>query len=225
MILETKFFVPSDLLEQGLKEIPKINFKLSLNCPTGKFFYDPWEIRPEFKDTVWEKILLTLPKEIGEARLIKLKSGECYFGHGDIDDRYHLSLTGKKSYLVDLDNDKLYSLKNNGLWYTMDAGLRHSAVNFGDISRIQLVVRQLLPRSLIENITNVSIILNTSKKNYRYEFDNLLSPFLNQGCKNRFIDNFDVCENIVKFDIDSNFLENLYSVSNNLFDIKINDAH
>jgi hypothetical protein len=222
MIQETKFLVPADVFQLALNEVPTIDFKLTLNQPTGRFFYEPWQIKPEFKNTIWEKVLDTLPKEIGEARLIKLDPGTCYFGHSDIDDRYHLTLTGKKSYLVDLDKDKLHALKNHGLWYTMNTEPRHSAVNFGDIPRVQLVVRHLLKESEIKHITHVSITLDTAKHDYRYEFDDVLSPWLNRSCKQGVVNNFNVDKHMVSFDMHPAFLQEFNLLTNNRFNVTVN---
>jgi hypothetical protein len=219
MIKETSYIVDDDLYQQCIKELPNIDFKLTLNNPTSDFFYDSWEIKSEFKNTVWEKVLNTLPKSIGEARLIKLDPGNCYFSHCDIDDRYHLTLTGKKSYLVNLDDEKMYALKNERTWYTMDASFHHSAVNFGDIPRIQLVVRQLLNKNNIEDFKKVNITLDVNKHDYRYEFDDIISPWLNFGCKKGFINNFNVVKNVVSFDLHSSFVDELYKISNNKFNI------
>jgi hypothetical protein len=219
MIKETSYVVDTNLYQQCVKELPNIDFKLTLNNPAGDFFYDSWEIKSEFKNTVWEKVLNTLPKNIGEARLIKLDPGNCYFSHCDIDDRYHLTLTGKKSYLVNLDDEKIYALKNERTWYTMDASFHHSAVNFGDIPRIQLVVRQLLNKNNIEDFKKVSITLDVNKHDYRYEFDDIISPWLNFGCKSGFINNFNVVKNIVSFDLHNSFVDELYKISNNKFNI------
>jgi hypothetical protein len=219
MIKETKYTVPNELYQSCINSLPEIDFKLALNQPTNRFFYDPWEIKTEFKGTVWEQLLNTLPKHIGEARLIKLEPGSCYFSHSDIDDRYHLTLTGKRSYLVDLDNNKMYSLKNEGIWYSMDTSLHHSAVNFGDIPRVQLVVRHLLNNINLPNCIKINITLDVSKHDYRYEFDDVLSPWLNFGCKAGFINNFELNSNTVSFDLQREFIDNLYTLSDNRFNI------
>jgi hypothetical protein len=219
MIKETAYSVPEQLYSNCIQDLPNIDFKLTLNQPTGNFFYDPWIIKPEFKNTIWEEVLTTLPSSIGEARLIKLESGNCYFSHSDIDDRYHLTLTGKKSYLIDLDNDKMFSLKTVGKWYTMDASVRHSAANFGDIPRVQLVVRQLLINSNITDVKRFNIILDVTKHDYRYEFDDIISPWLNKGCKAGYINNFSVDKNIVSFDLHNSFIQEFYKLTNNKFNI------
>lgn len=219
MIKETNIAVSPELYQRCGNCLPKIDFKLSLNQPTGRFFYDPWEIKPEFKHTPWDEILQTLPPTIGEARLIKLEPGNCYFSHGDIDDRYHLNLSGRKSYLVDLDNNIMHALPNTGNWYTINTAIHHSAVNFGDIPRIQLVVRQLLNNATIAEYKKISIVLDTSKPDYRYQFDEILSPWLNLGCKSGIINNFTVVDSTVNFNLHSAFVNNLYAVADCQFNI------
>ena len=70
----------ADLLE-AQQTVDLNNFKLSFNKPTKSFFYDPWVIKDEFKNTVWERLLEYLPNDIGEARVIVLQPGACYNSH------------------------------------------------------------------------------------------------------------------------------------------------
>ena len=187
----------------------KSDTKITLNKPTGRFFYDPWVIKDEYKNTVWEQVLNTLPNNIGEARLITLEPGTCYYSHADVDDRYHLTLTGRKSYLVDLDNDIMHTLKNDGVWYDMDAGLMHSAVNFGDIPRTQLVVRKLLNEVSGYPCKKIKIELNTDIHDSRYYFDAEVSYFLNRGCKHGIINSFVASNNSVEFKLHEYFVDEL----------------
>ncbi len=90
MLTKLNYTVSADLLQEAANSLPSEDFKSSINSPTGSFFYDPWVIKPEFENTVWNKILSTLPFEVGEARIIVLSYGDCYQSHGDIDDRYHV---------------------------------------------------------------------------------------------------------------------------------------
>jgi hypothetical protein len=78
----------------------------------------------------------------------------------------------------------------------MNAGFRHSAVNFGSIPRIQLVVRQLLPNSLV-NGTKITVMENDNvpEKNTRYVLDDILSPYLNRFCKNNYIGDVSIINN------------------------------
>ena len=166
MLASTHYTVSNEILQQAITEIPKFETSIDLNYRTGNFFYDQWLISDQFKNTVWEKILDTLSEDIGQARLIKLNPEECYRSHADIDDRYHLSIISDKACLVDLDENIMYPTVVDGRWYLMDAGKRHSAVNFSGVSRIQLVVRKLLTPGKIMDPINVkiSLVITGTKK-------------------------------------------------------------
>jgi hypothetical protein len=171
--------------------MPPNDFKLTINQPTGNFFYDPWEICPEFKDTVWETALNSLPFEKGEARIIKLEKKTCYSAHADLDDRWHLSILKSNSFLIDIESQKMYELEE-GEWYDMDAGPIHSAVNFGGHPRIQLVVRKLLtPGKFIDPIKFKIQYIGTDLEGSRYIFDNVYSKFLNRLNKSGMMNNFE----------------------------------
>lgn len=174
--------------------------KHDLTQQTGDFFYDPWELKQEYKDTVWEEIWCSLPGDTGQARIIVLESPSCYTQHADIDDRYHLNLFGDESYLIDLENTQMYKLVQDSIWYEMDAGRLHSAINIGEHMRMQLVVRKLLKRNALKNPTPVGIA--ASGDNPRYHFDNILSPWLNRANKRGIINNFVHSGGSVYFDVE-----------------------
>lgn len=198
---------------QNLKhQMPEFDHRLDINSPTGNFFYDRWEIKPEFKNTVWKDVLDSLPFAIGEARLMKLEPGSAYYSHADIDDRYHLNITGEKSFLVDLDNNKLHTVNNDGCWYEMDAGRHHSAVNFGNQTRIQLVVRKLLQKNNLENPVAIIISTDNNKHDYRYVFDDIYSPWLNRLIKNGKVDDFSFKDNRVSFNLEQNLVEEIKTI-------------
>lgn len=190
MLEPTQYTISNAVLQEAVNSIPTIDSRLALNQPTGRFFNDPWETKLEFKNTVWEQILDSLPEDKGEARLIKLEQGVCYPSHADIDDRWHLSIKGNHSYLIDLENDTMYQTNELGRWYSMDAGVRHSAANFGDCDRIQLVIRKLLPVPTITDPVNISITLKTVVNERRFIFDDVISPWLNRAYKLGIVDNF-----------------------------------
>jgi hypothetical protein len=190
MLVPTNYNISHKLLQQAQKELPNIDSRVALNQPTGKFFNDPWEIKPEFKGTIWEKILDSLKEDKGEARLIKLEQGVCYPSHADIDDRWHMSINGDHSYLIDLESNIMHQTDELGKWYLMDAGRRHSAANFGSCDRIQLVVRKLLPKPNIIHPIDVSIKLKTVVGDRRFIFDDIISPWLNRAYKIGIVDNF-----------------------------------
>lgn len=185
-------------------KIPKVDtnfedFKTTLNQPTGNFFYDPWEIKPEFKGTKWEKLLKSLPERHGEARVIVMQPGTTYMAHADIDNRWHLSLQGEQSYLLDLENLDMHLLEQDGYWYYMDAGRLHSASNYGSIPRVQLVVRELLNVTDNNNLIKVTIRPAAQQYDYRYKFDSVVSPWLNRANQNKIIKDFTVQDDAVSF--------------------------
>lgn len=197
---------PADLLADAVANIPMIDTKISINQPTGNFFYNKWEIKSEFTNTVWEEILNSLNvDEIGEARIIKIDIESCYTKHADIDNRWHFPLVSNDGYLIDIKNKTMYEL-DAGCWYYMDAGRPHSAVNFGCDARVHLVVRSLLNKG---NITNPKKVRITTPDVYnaRYLFDCHYSPLLNTLDKNYMIDKFNVIDSTtVEFYVDSTTL-------------------
>lgn len=209
MLTLTNYTVPENLLQEAVDSIPNVDYRLALNQPTGRFFNDPWEIRPEFKGTVWEKILDILDEEKGEARLIRLTQGQAYASHSDIDDRWHLALTGNNSYLIDLENQKMHQAEKNGCWYSMDAGRRHTAANFGSEDRIQLVVRKLLPAPNIKVPVNISITLKTVSDDRRFIFDDVVSPWLNYAYKKGIVDNFKGEDLIATMTVEEEYVDEL----------------
>ena len=183
--------------------------KTILNQPTGDFFYDPWIIKDEYMGTMWEEILSTLPEQHGEARIIVMEPGTTYMAHSDIDDRWHLNLQGKESYLIDLDNLDMHALSRDGCWYIMDAGKKHVASNFGPVDRIQLVVRQLLNPTTEKNLVEVSIKPSAEKFDYRFQFDKHVSPWLNRINKQGLMKDFAPDGSSVSFKIVESALEDL----------------
>lgn len=221
MITQLQYRVPKGLFHRLSSEMPDFDHRINLNTPTGDFFYDKWKISDQFKNTVWEKVLEYLPLEIGEARLMKLEPGSAYYSHADIDDRYHLNITGEKSYLVDLDNNVLHPVNNNGYWYEMDAGRRHSAVNFGNKTRIQLVVRKLLQKNILKDPVAVKISLENPKHDYRYMFDDIYSPKINQLIKDKLVDSFSIKKEQVYFNIEKSLLDDLNSITPEGFKVTV----
>lgn len=201
MITNTSFRLSKDLLNEAINSMPIFSDRLALNTPTNQFFHDPWEIKDHFKNTIWEKVLNSLDIPKGEARLIRLPTKSCYTGHADIDDRWHLTLTGQKSYLIDLDKDIMYNTNQCGCWYDMDASKRHTAANFGNHDRIQLVVRHLLPIVNLKDPVTISIDDNP-KEDSRYIFDDIVSPRLNILSKEKLISNISATVNSITFDIE-----------------------
>jgi len=172
---------PSGLIEQALKEHP-ITESTVLNHPTGNFFYDTWKIKDLYKDTIWQQVLDTLPMSIGQARIIKMEPGESYMAHADIDNRWHLNLTGEQAYLIDLDNKVMHECVRNNRWSYMDASRIHAATNYGSIPRLQLVVREPLRNSRQPaELVNIAMEPAYEQHDFRYKFDKICSPFLNRA--------------------------------------------
>jgi hypothetical protein len=216
MLTMTQYTVPPLLLHKaGLELTPQDVFRTTINKPTGNFFYDPWEIADEFKDTVWQKIYDTLPiEDKGEARLIQLKPGECYQVHADIDDRYHLNLSGNNCYLINLDTKELTPLNFDGIWWEMNAGSIHSAANFGNRIRYQLVVRKLLNKIKLDNPISVSITIpeTVDQEDCRFVFDQTISPWLNTANKLSLIQDFEYAPRKVTFKTLQSSLDSLKEV-------------
>lgn len=194
MILPTEYSATTEQLNY-LKSICNDAHKMVLNKPTGDFFYDPWEVLPEYKDTPIESFLTQLHK-CGEARIIKQESGNCYFSHSDIDDRYHLNITSDCAALIDITNNKNYFLKTDGIVYIMNAGVTHSAANFGEHTRYQLVIRQLLNK--VEYV-DFDVEIHAGGNNPRFAFDKYVSPLLNEMNKRRILSNFKILDTGVSF--------------------------
>jgi hypothetical protein len=170
-------------------------------------------LKEEFKGTVWETLYNSLPVRKGEARIIILDPAHCYQIHADIDDRYHLNISGEECYLMDLIREQMFRLEQDGIWYNMDAGLLHTATNFGRRARIQLVVRHLLKKNRLTDpleITLSTTIANTDDA--RFMFDNTLSPWFNEANKLGFINNFSHSPVGVKFNIEKTKLDSLKSM-------------
>lgn len=206
MLTTTNFSVELANITDALSCLPAEGNRTTLNKPTGNFFYDPWTIADEYKGTVWETILNALPGPIGEARVIKLDPGTTYYCHADIDDRYHLNLQGNQSYLIDIDSQTMHKLQADGHWYSMDAGRLHSAVNFGEVYRYQLVVRKLLVHGYIKHPVKVTIKRLTTGNDFRYQFDQTISPVLNRINKMQGMDNFSPTEQSASLTIEKELL-------------------
>lgn len=199
-------FAPLDL---DLKEK-----KNRLNKPTGDFFYDPWTVEEEYKNTEIEKILNSFPNDIGEARIIVLEPGTSYLCHADIDDRYHLNIAAQQSFLIDLENQIMHPvITDNKIWH-MDAGRIHTAANFGSYNRVQLVIRQLLKKNNLKNRIKVIIEPIDPPFDYRYKFDNTFSTYLNRAVKSGKLDKFSTNGKEISFYFEEEYLLELQEVVN-----------
>lgn len=221
MLTPTEFTVDLNLIKESISNINFTDFKTALNAPTGNFFYDPWVIKPEFKNTILEKILDLLPFEKGEARIIILKPGTCYYSHADIDDRWHINLQSDYGYIVDLKNSSMFKIETDGIWYDMDAGDIHSAANFGNKDRIQIVVRHLLKKNNLTNPIKIIIRLKESTPDFRYQFDQVLSPWLNRANKKFILSDFNFLNTEVSFSLEESYLDDLKKITPQIFEIII----
>jgi hypothetical protein len=210
MIKKSEYNIDLKLLHEAIYQLPEIDFKLAINQPSGRFFYDFWTIKNEYKNTVWEILYNSLPIPKGEARIIILDPAHCYQIHADIDDRYHLNILGEQCYLMDLVKEKMYLLEQDGIWYDMDAGFLHTATNFGRYSRVQLVVRKLLKNNKLKNPIEINLSTTiTNADDARFVFDNKLSPWFNFANKSGFINNFSHSPMIIKFNIEKDKIDSL----------------
>lgn len=191
--LDTKFSAKTILenLPNFSTEIDSEDFmqKTFINEPTGDFFYDPWQLKNEFKKEPIVNLFNQLGP-VGQARIIVIKPGYNYPAHADIDDRYHVTLQGEHSYLIDLDNFKMYPTLVDDCCYLMDTARVHTAANFGYMDRIQLVIRKLLHNVQLKDPVNVKLKLIDPPYNWRYLFDQTVSVWLNLTNKKNLIKNF-----------------------------------
>lgn len=182
-----------------------------LNRPTGHWLYDPYVIANEWRNTEFERLLESIPMPIGEARLMKLSFGECYSAHADVDDRLHINLVSNdQSYLIDLNESKMYQLNTDGKLYRMNGGKIHTAVNFGSTDRIQLVIRIPLKRYTQKDFVTKTIEFLDPAFNLRYILDNHISSYINWAIKNKEIGYFNpISETKIEFHLAPDCLQKL----------------
>jgi hypothetical protein len=221
MLTKTNYTVDIQTIQEALILKDFDSLKNSINQPTGDFFYDPWVISNEFKGTPWETLLNSLPNDIGEARHIILTPGKCYQSHADIDDRYHLNLAGDNCFLIDIDNRIMEPLLKDGTWYELSTDRLHSAANFGDVYRHQLVVRKLLIRNQLKDPRRITFTSTLDPAQARYIFDNKVSLWLNKANKQGLISAFSYEDGKVEFDIELSELETLTRLLNGQLIVKI----
>jgi len=223
MLTSTNYTVNIDLIQSARDQTPESwRGRITINRPTGNFFYDPWVIKEEFQNTIWEILYNSLPANKGEARIIILDPAECYVVHADLDDRFHLNVSGEYCYMIDIDNQKMYPVSADGVWYDMDTSLRHTAANFGRLYRIQLVIRKLLPRVKLNSPISIRIVPTIKSVDHaRYIFDDTISPWLNLASKNNLIDEFTFDNAVVSFKLESIALGDLQKIIPSEFDLVV----
>lgn len=211
MITKTPYTASDSDIKDSLLSLPsQESGKQTINQPTGNFFYDPWEIKPEYKGTAWERLLNSLGVTHGEARVITLESKTNYVSHSDIDDRYHLNLSGVNCYLIDLDTDTMYKVNTDKIWYLMDTSKLHTAANFGNRYRHQLVVRNLLTKHILINPVTIRVISTINDLDEaRFAFDHSLSSLLNIASKQGLITDFELTKDGPQFKCEKTFLNSI----------------
>jgi hypothetical protein len=166
--------------------------RCAINEPTGHWLYDPYKIKDQWRGTEFERLTEEIPVAVSEIRLMKLEAGAIYRSHADIDDRVHLNLqSNEQCYLIDLDNQNMYSVVADNELYIMDGSYLHTAVNFGSSPRIQLVMRVPLKRHHNLEFKSCYIEFVNPPHNLRYIIDQTISPWLNRYVKYGLIDFFD----------------------------------
>jgi hypothetical protein len=157
---------------------------------------------------------------IGQARIIKLAPGESYMAHADIDNRWHLNLSGEQAYLIDLDNKVMHECIKDNCWAYMDASRIHAATNYGSIPRLQLVVRELLHNSR-QPVDLISISMEPAyeQHDFRYKFDKIFSPFLNHANQKYKLADFAHTTFSLKFKLEFELLEEFKKLINKDFKV------
>jgi hypothetical protein len=223
MLSKTSYSIDTELLDAALEQMPDTDFKYSINKPVGDFFYDGWQLKDEFQGTVWETLYNSLPIDKGETRIIKLIPTQSYSSHADIDDRYHLNISGNDCFIIDLHVQQMHQLVKDGIWYDMDAGGVHTAANFGNRDRYQLVSRKLLNRPT-EQSSLVSVKIESKiadLEDARFYFDNTVSRFLNKVNKSKLMNNFKYSASTVSFDIHPICLIDLRTACTEYFHVRV----
>jgi len=217
MITKTLYSASLKDIDSAILEIDTENIgKTVLNRPTDRYFYDPWTIKPEYKGTIWEKLLSTLEIPFGEARIVTLPSKTNYVAHSDIDDRYHLNLSGVLCYLIDIDDNEMHISVRDGRWYRMDTSRLHTAANFGNRFRHEIVVRHLLPENQIEIPVKIKIESKIEDMDEaRFAFDYKLSSILNIGCKKGLVTDFNLTDNGPVFKCEESFVTEIQNTLDN----------
>jgi hypothetical protein len=160
-----------------------------------------------------------MPMSIGQARIIRMEPGESYMAHADIDNRWHLNLTGEQAYLIDLDDEVMYKCERDYRWAYMDASRIHAATNYGSVPRLQLVVREPLRCSRVPvDLVSISMVRG-SQHDFRYKFDKIFSPFLNRANWAHKLADFAYTEFNLSFKLERELLEEFEKLVNTEFKV------
>jgi hypothetical protein len=117
------------------------------------------------------------------------------------------------SYAVNLETNTIFEMLNDGYWYDFDAGLRHSAANFGRDFRAQLVVRKLLIKNTLNNPAKLRIISSLPVDDTRFVGENTVTPWLNRADKQGIITDLTIADTgIIEFLIEKDQIPNLTAI-------------
>lgn len=170
------------------------SFPLQMHTTNNNFFYGERQLLDRYKGTEFERLWNSLESP-GEAQIQVLDRGRCYIGHCDVDDRYHITLFGNNSYLIDIEKNNLFPTEiDNTVWF-LETSTKHTAANFGTVPRVQLVIRKLLNKNKLKNPIPVFLHLQSEDTHFknaaRYKFDTMVQSFINIGInKNKTVDQF-----------------------------------
>ena len=221
MFSSTPFQFDSDKIFKTLRDIVVAQDthdnmgKWDINEPTGNFFYDPWRLKKQYWDTSIIELFDQLGP-VGQAKVIIIKPGQNYLGHGDIEDRYHITLQGEESYLIDLEDFKMYPTVADNICYHMDTSRIHTAANFGYKDRIQLVIRKLLTRHKLKDPVLIKIRPVDKPHNLRYLFDKHFLIWLNKANKKGIINDVkSTLEHEIDFELERDYVKELQKIVDN----------
>ena len=146
MLSKTNYKFPIQPILDQFETIPYFDSRLTLNETDGNLLTGKYRVKAEYVGTPLGDVLEALG-DIGEARLLKLKSEEVYTAHCDPDDRYDLVITtNPHCYLIDIEKNVMHHLEPTGEVWKLDTSIRHTAANFGSRERVYLNVRERLPQ-------------------------------------------------------------------------------
>lgn len=148
MISKTSLIFPIQPIIDQFEKIPYFDSRLTLNETDGNLLTGKYKVKDEYIGTPLGNLLKEIGKikDIGEARLLKLKGEEVYTAHCDPDDRYDLVITTNPfCYLIDIENNIMHHLRPTGEIWKLDTSVRHTAANFGTTERVYLNIRERLP--------------------------------------------------------------------------------
>ena len=188
-------------------------FKLDLNQPTGNFYYDPWQLKPEYEHTAVAQLLHQLAP-VGQVKIVSIPPGQCYLAHSDVEDRYHVTLQSEHSYVLDITHQQVYECRVDDRVYHTNTAQLHTVMNAGYVPRIQLVIRELLTRHQLVNPVRIHIQATQAPHNLRQQWDNHILVWCNLAHKQGIITDFDPMnsEAQVQFHMESDHLDSLRAV-------------